>query len=277
MTDSSASQVTCFNGSVSSACISASTSFHIMHVITLVLFESELPKHLVVAHMALHVMCLCRQPGLLSAGCIPIQPSLIQLRQAQQEQGAHSRHPQARIPQCLQHVIVFIIVSYQFEVFLMLICATRARWPYRVSTGLQYCLGKLVAMHSSRVTYRCSQLLREMGCLRGPSGQAERRLQQLSQWQQHSLLAMPCIYTIHSIESFSTCPPIERFIHSANPCLHMFRITHTVRPELVVRLQTCSNMQHTCGICQAAETWPTMVRDHKSEECQAQRGPPSRP
>lgn len=227
MTDSSASQVTCFNGSVSSARMSALTSFHFMHVITPVLLESELPKHLVVAHMALHVMCLCRQPGLLSVGCIPIQPSLIQLPQAQQAQGAHSRHPQAQIPQCLQHVILFIIVSYQFEVCLMLICATRARWPCHVSTGLQYCFDKLVAMHSSRVTYRCSQLLQEMGCLRGPSGQAERRLQQLSQWQQHSLLAMPCIYIPHSFNRIIQHLSPHRTIHPFIKCMSSHVQDHT--------------------------------------------------
>lgn len=147
---------------------------------------------------ALNVMCLCRQPGLLSVGCTPIQPSLIQLRQAQQAQGAHPRHPQAQIPQCLQRVILSIVVSYQFEIFLMLICATHARWPCHLcnlGTGLRCCLDKLVAMHSSRVTYRCSQSLWEMGCLRGLSGRAETQLQQLSQQQQRSLLAMPCIDT----------------------------------------------------------------------------------
>ena len=180
--------------------MSALTSFHIMHAMALapVLLQSKVLKHVAAAHIiwALHMMCLCRQPGLLIVGCKPIQPRLIQLRRAQQVQGAHSRHPQAQIPQCLQHVIPFIIVSYQFGVFLMLICA---RWPSLVGTGLPCCLLKLVAVQSSRVTYRCSQLLRETDCLRGPSGQAETQLQQSSQWQQRSLLAMPCIYTIHSL------------------------------------------------------------------------------
>ena len=146
------------------------------------------------------------------------------------------------------------------------ICATCARWPCHdcnssiSSKGLQCCLEEVVAMHSSRVTYRCSRLVWGTGCLHGLSVQAETQRQQLSQWQQRSLLAMPCTYTTHSIESFSTCLLIEPCIHSSmhsSKACHIFRrimYTTTVCPDLVKRLQRSSNMQHTCGICQAAET-----------------------
>ena len=108
----------------------------------------------------------------------------------------------------------FIVISKQVDVFLMLICATCARWPCHdcnssiSNKGLQCCLDKLVAVQSSRVTDQCSQLLREMGCLHGLSAQAETQLQQLSQWQQRSLPAMPCIYTpfSHSIIQYLSPP-----------------------------------------------------------------------
>lgn len=87
----------------------------------------------------------------------------------------------------------FIVIRKQVDVFLCLYVLhvqDGLRWPCHQcnstmsSKGSQCCLDELFAMHSSRVTYQCSQLLREMGCLHGLSAQAETQLQQSSQWQQ---------------------------------------------------------------------------------------------
>ena len=232
MSNSSASQVTYFNCSMS--CMSALTSFHVMHVIAFPQFclKGNCQKKFVAAHIA--GLCLCRQAGLLNVGCTPIQPSLIQLRQVQQAQEAHSRHPQAQIPQCLQHVTSLVTfpcyaISKQDDVFLMLIYVLHvqdghsmiANQPFQAKACSVALISLLLCKAAEPHTDAHSCCRKWAVCM---DFQPKLKHSCNNQADGSSVHSWQCpAYTHHSfIQSFSSCPPLKIIDQ-----LHVFTRVHT--------------------------------------------------